>query len=111
SAAVVWTRRMRAWGTVARTTRRYAMRAKSRSSAKSVRPVTLARPSTRRNGVPMTRPGRSSGRGAGLLRTGSAMLDLALRRIGQRRAVQPLAIRRRVLVAAEDRPGPLHRLD
>ena len=56
---------IRACGTVLRTRRRKHMRGNARSSAKRVTPVTLARPSTRRNAVPIrwrgSRPGFSPG--------------------------------------------------
>src|SRR4051794_32874192 len=93
------------------------MRGKARSSANLVAPVTLARPSTRRNGLPMmlfSRCGASSGSG---LRIGSAIIFSSLcldrawaarlrchaRRIG--RAVEDLA-RRRAVLAAHPGGGP-----
>src|SRR5580693_300292 len=74
AAALVSTARIEACGTVERTRRRKAMRGKVRSSAKRVAPVTLARPSTRRKGLPMrfgSRPGASSGARPGV-RSGAA---------------------------------------
>src|SRR5215210_2555096 len=65
-----------AWGTCERTSRTWHMRGKLRSSANLVAPVTLARPSTRRNGLPMMRVSRlipGSASGSGFL-IGSAMI-------------------------------------
>ncbi len=64
---------IRACGTVERTRRRKHMRGKKRSSANRVTPVTLARPSTRRNGLPMREGSRSRAGSSGGRRAGSAI--------------------------------------
>src|SRR3954469_8330745 len=94
--------RINACGCVERTSRTQAVRGKARSSANLVAPVTLARPSTRRNGLPMmlvSRCGSSSGSG---FSSGSAMMIVPV--------VVPIKgfVRGCPVLAAHPGGGPFH---
>src|SRR3954451_23747101 len=94
--------RIRACGCVERTSRTQAVRGKTRSSANLVAPVTLARPSTRRNGLPMMLVSRCGSSSSSGFSSGSAMMIVPV--------VVPIKgfVRGCPVLAAHPGGGPFH---